>query len=159
MKHSIIAIIIFGLIACGRTGESDQIDLSKIDYNVLDYDDFMKNIDRDWHVPFETNYESYDLSKSEIRSCEKIIKEEIDKYNNDPHFGTVELEKYGRQYVAAKSPLGQVIVYVNCFCNADNFPDREQYEVRASDGGSCYFQFMINLTEEKILDFEMNGVA
>lgn len=159
MRRTIITILVFGLIACGRTGKSDEVDLRGIDYKVLDYEDFVQNLNRNWQVPFDNGYESHDLSKSEISRCEEFIKEAIRGYNNDPVLGTVELEKYGRQYVAAKSPLGQVIVYINCFCNPDKFPDRDKYEVRVLDGGSCYFQVTINLTEEEILSFEMNGVA
>jgi hypothetical protein len=159
MRRSIITIIVLGLIACGRTGKSIEVGLRGIDYNVLGYEDFVQKLNRNWQVPFGNGYQSYDLSKSEISRCEELVKKTIEGYNKNPVLGTVDLEKYGRQYVAAKSPSGQVIVYINCFCNPDKFPDRDKYEVRASDGGSCYFQFIINLTEEEILNFEMNGVA
>jgi hypothetical protein len=53
---------------------------------------------------------------------------------------------------------GEKWVFVNCLCNPMG-SDWEKQLIVAKDGGSCYFQVLINLTKKEILGFTINGMG
>jgi|GEM_PF-2445173 len=108
------------------------------------------------------------LNVREIKSIERIIKNNVANYKKE-HIKGLELNKedideniyvYGRQYVAYEDKNGEKIVWVNFFCNPDEYSDYWKTEiVSVDDGGNCYFQLKINLNTNKVFDVFVNGVA
>lgn len=71
-------------------------------------------------------------------------------------------EKYYKQLITYIDPRNDKIVWVNCFCDIDEFDLRKTWRksiVLVMDGGNCFFQLKINLTKGTIYDFRVNGVA
>lgn len=131
---------------------------------------------------FSKDYQLSQLNKSDISECEHILKNFIDQYNIkgkikldslEKHYNTpkykgiqflenqfyIDLQKYGRQYIAVKDKHSHKIVYINCFCNPSEFTYRKHDWVQVDDGGNCFFQIKIDLNDKKVIDFRENGVA
>ena len=129
---------------------------------------------------FTDDYKVVPLRQSDILECEKLLKDYIKRYNIKGtekldsvkrYFREVKhkevqlyegqffinLKKYGRQYIAVKSKANHIIVYLNCFCNPSEFNYRKKDWVFVLDGGNCFFQMKIDLTDKKIFEFSENG--
>lgn len=66
------------------------------------------------------------------------------------------LNSYKRQYIAVLNQEGEKLVWVNCFCIS--YDNQWRYApVMVKDGGSCYFNVTINLTQNKYYEFSVNG--
>lgn len=134
-------------------------------------------------IPFDTTYhwlfekaQPTDLNIVELKLIEKIIIDCVSEYNPEQRkqFNEIsnkypnekfklkdfiiELDRYKRQYVPIINNKGEKEVWINCFC--DTWDSDWQTEILdVLDGGNCYFQMKINLTEKKYYDFMVNGVA
>ena len=131
---------------------------------------------------FTDDYKVVQLNKSDIFESENLLKDYINQYNikgtkrldslkryfqevkhknvqlyEDPF--RIDLRKYGRQYIAVKNKENHIIVYLNCFCNPSEFDYRKKDWVFVFDGGNCFFQMKIDLTDKKVIEFSENGVA
>jgi len=131
---------------------------------------------------FTVDYKVIPLKQSDFLECEKLVKDYINQYNikgakrldslkrylrdvkhknvqlfEDQFF--INLKKYGRQYIAVKNKENHIIVYLNCFCNPSEFNYRKKDWVFVEDGGNCFFQIKIDLTDKKIIEYSENGVA
>lgn len=70
----------------------------------------------------------------------------------------IELRRYKRQYVPVMRPNGEKEVWVNCLC--DESGQEWRHSVRqVMDGGNCFFQMKINLSQRRHFDFFVNGEA
>lgn len=74
----------------------------------------------------------------------------------------IDLERYKRQYLSYIDSNGHKIVHVNCVCN-DAIDEmkakwKENYII-VSDGGNCFFNLNVNLSEKKCKDLMVNGDA
>jgi len=70
----------------------------------------------------------------------------------------IDLKKYRRQYVPFIDSKGKKKVYVNCFCISDsNFNYWKKELVQVLDGGSCFFNLLIDLTNLRYKNFSTNG--
>ncbi|MDN4167101.1 hypothetical protein QWY31_16440 [Cytophagales bacterium LB-30] len=117
------------------------------------------------------------MSEDEIILIEILLRKMIIQYNIDaekkfvmmdskfPKYGlklkdfTIELDDYGRQFMAVISDEGKKIVYVGCFCDPKKFGYRTKELVQVMDGGKCYFEFKIDLETRQIFEFSENGVG
>lgn len=141
------------LIACDKGMSTNELDLSEIDYNIINFDTFKKDYGK--FSPFQPDAKSYKLQKADIRQCELLLREfALNYYAKSGK--RIELQNYGRQYVGAVNSAGEKFAYLNCFCDPEKFPDREDEEVFVLDGGNCFFRMMINLTTLKIVDYKEN---
>lgn len=68
------------------------------------------------------------------------------------------LSEYRRQYIPYINQKGEKFVWVNCFC-ADRLEYWKKTVVQVMDGGSCFFNVTINLTEKIFDKIRINGVA
>jgi hypothetical protein len=78
------------------------------------------------------------------------------KLYNDPFI--IDLNIYGRQYMAVNSPNNEKLVLINLFCDPENHEWKKIY-VDVMDGGACYIQVLINITQMKVIDFGVNNPA
>ena len=185
MRLLFIIIFLVTTLGCTRTNDSGQANVDKgdtliitdnvvldsLDFNILKYD-------TSYHYIFPKTFKATDLSEGEIKECEALLIDYIEKYNTgaarrrfeeatkgnpDLKFNlddfTIDLKDYGRQFMAGISDNGTKIVFVNCFCDPKKFDYRNKELVFVFDGGNCFFNFKVNLTEKKVFDFMENGVA
>jgi hypothetical protein len=65
-------------------------------------------------------------------------------------------KSYKKQLVAVTNKDGDKEVWVNCFCDTLNKNWRKEI-LLVQDGGRCYFNFKINLTQNKCYHLIVNG--
>ena len=179
MKNLVYILTIF-ILGCshntknGSTTSSYTYSIDSIDITVF-VSDSMKN------QIFPNNYKVVNTEISEIVECETLLKTYIAQYNQrgilradslnkrhrikysseaiDVEQFLIDLKNYGRQYISAIDNRNHKLVYINCFCNPLEFPYRHKDWVFVFDGGNCFFQLKIDLTDKKVIDFSENGVA
>lgn len=117
-------------------------------------------------IPFEGNIYGFDkgvpvkLTRQELCEIEKLISENTDKYNNDVDAkDKIILANYKRQYVAIKNEKGEKEVWVNCFCGHNAWDGWKKQLLLVNDGGNCYFNLKINLTQRRCYDLWVNDSA
>ena len=96
------------------------------------------------------------LTDADINTINELFKKCVNENNIDTsHF------HYKRQYIPFIDKAGNKKIWVNCFCsNFDNdFPHWKKSIVIVSDGGSCFFNLIINLNENSFSNLEVNGVG
>jgi len=124
--------------------------------------------------PFE-GAQKASLNTQELKLIESILFEAIQTYNVerakqfaqyktkypndalDKKQFLIDLAEYKRQYIAVVNKQGQKEVWINCFCTDDFAWKREI--VTVLDGGKCFFNLKINLTQKQYFDFAVNGSA
>lgn len=122
-------------------------------------------------LPLDTSYYQFKDSKStvllqkDLNLTEKILIKCLDNNNQNQDTSKhlleyIDLGNYKRQYIPFINKRGEKLVWVNCFCIGDiNFPDWKKEIVMVDDGGSCYFNVIINLTTKKYGKLFINGYA
>ena len=147
-------IIILGTISAiaylNWDNDPHDIDLSKIEYHVLRF-----NLGRQI---FDDSCEYYYVTKSDIIKAEKILRKAFENYNKTVGHSRNH-EDYGRQYMGAKTPTGDIIIYVNCFAGPEDYEQKWLFLVDVNDGGDLFFEGMINLTKREIIYFGPHGSA
>ncbi|MCB2410185.1 hypothetical protein [Hymenobacter lucidus] len=72
----------------------------------------------------------------------------------------IDLSAYKKQLVVSVNSKGVKTVWVNCFCSDEaDFPNWKREIVDITDGGNCFFNVRLNLTEGTWEDLQANGVA
>jgi hypothetical protein len=122
------------------------------------------------------NATSATLSKDDLLEVERILKNSIKEYNKEQQrqFEAVseahsdyklkkedfiiDLKRYKRQYIPVINKKGDKEVWVNCFCSTSD-STWKQNVVFVKDGGNCYFNLVINLTNKSFYRFTVNGEA
>lgn len=100
------------------------------------------------------------LSQSEIQLADSLLYRRIDQYNqNADKAFLIDLSKYKRQYFPSVDIKGQKKVELNCFCIVHDTDEWKHERVEVKDGGICYFNLTIDLTNRKISSFYVNGEA
>ena len=115
------------------------------------------------------------LTNEEIKIININLVNAVNKYNEDlnvkikewnknknDHYWNLDEEKidlryYFRQYFIYKNKNGDKIVEVFCFCNY--FEGWKNHEYIVHDGGDCYLNAVINITNNKTEYFGTNGLA
>lgn len=123
------------------------------------------------HIEEFTNSEATELSDYEIVILERLIKECIIEYNNkiikntdliEPEYIDYlieDFENYLRQYVPFTNEFGEKIIWVNAFCSTPKNWDWQTQILGTDDGGNCYFNLSINLTQKTCHEIRVNGYA
>ena len=145
-----------------------QFELDKTDYSILTIEP--KN---GWIFK---NGKLSDLSQSELIEAEKILKKVVEKSNETQKRNLkihnekypenkwtetgfeLDLNKFQRQYWPVINENGEKIVWINFFCS-DNEPISTDNIVMVMDGGNCYFNIKINLTNKTYSELSINGYA
>ena len=115
--------------------------------------------------PFDNAYKSAVLNQSDIHAIETLLVTCVADYNKSLKSGRayreIDLNKrnYREQLIAVVNAKGEKEVWVNCFCDTWGSDKWKREIVAVDDGGSCYFNFKINLTTKKAYDLRVNGEA
>jgi hypothetical protein len=180
--RNLLTILLLTILGCNRTTSSSTSNkgdslifgqkrvIDSLDVHVI-------NFDSSYYYLFPKSFTTVYLSDKEIVECENLLRLYIVDYNAEatkkfeevkrkyPNVKfsisdfTIDLSKYGRQYMSVVSDLGERVVYVNCFCDPTEFSYRDKELVQVEDGGNCFFNFRVNLKKNRIFDFMENGVA
>lgn len=135
------------------------------EYTVIEYND------QEWSAILG-EAEPTDLTVEEIENIERIIGELVQRtiklHNNEleKHYAGLPKEKqnekkfeYFRQYVAGINGKGEKIVWINFFCGPPKNENWKNEIILVADGGNCYFNIKVNLTERKYYEYMVNGIA
>jgi hypothetical protein len=98
---------------------------------------------------FGKNVKQGSLDKTDLKGIDTILKNVLSQHGLRVHL---------RQYVCVLDQKGDKLVWVNCFCSAHNNEWRKEVLV-VSDGGNCYYSFIVNLTTGKYYNLMVNGEA
>jgi hypothetical protein len=126
------------------------------------------------YYSFPRNSDPISLTQDELVLMESIFTSAVTEYNDrvrpllprlyetlgrkDSTLILINFKEYKRQYFPYKDVNGERIVYINCFCEKyGEFRHWREVEELVDDGGNCYFQLKINLTQKKYIDFFVNG--
>jgi hypothetical protein len=169
---TIFSILTSLLLVSGQTRRT-QVDPNKFNQNIkLKFDTSQTaiiSLDRSANSPFGYDYTAATLTQTEIKEIDSLVMISVTDYNKSLklNFDTIEYDisyspiditskTYKRQLVAVKNTKGQKEVWVNYFCSTGNYNWKRDY-VAVQDGGSCYFNFKINLKTKRYYDFNVNG--
>jgi hypothetical protein len=137
------------LSSCGNTNRQ-EINLHEIEYNILRLDN--------GEGIFEDTVSYHYITKEDIRKAEKIFRQAIANYNKNSK-DPLDHREYGRQYIGAETASGDILIYINCFKDPDEFSQKGLFRVEVSDGGDDYLHVMINVTAGELIFFGTNGWA
>ena len=164
------------LCGCGQNSNSkktDDINVSKQSstdtlHNTEGWSDTsviaILPIDTSYHWLFE-NTKPLNLTEKDLQTADNILANCIiihnAKQDTTRQFSEyIDLKKYKRQYIPLVNSKGEKKVYINCFCISDwGFDNWKKSLVQVDDGGSCFFQLIINLTTLEYEKFGTNGYA
>jgi hypothetical protein len=165
MKKQFLVLIIicsYLLISCIRKHSATSSTIG--DKNISDTSNFVViPLDSVGFRMFDTLYKPTELSLTELETLDSLIK--IFAKDNEGSLSTdkvghskLDLSKrtYKRQYVPAMAPNGQKKVWVNCLCS-NSVEDWRHKVIIVKDGGPCYFNVLINLSDKSYSYFFVNG--
>lgn len=99
-----------------------------------------------------------------VNDYNKKLKITLEKWNKEAKTTKWNYEKekinlryYFRQYIISKNENGDKIVRILCFCSS--MGDWKNEIIQVYDGGDCYLNAIINLTQNKTEYFGTNGLA
>jgi hypothetical protein len=108
------------------------------------------------------DYKTFTPSKEDIIEAEKILNTCFSKEKEDGNFKSNKfLKNYTRQYLGATDKNGHKIIWINCFCGKPD-PKDTQWKTTpfiVDDGGDCFFNIKIDLSDKKYFDLQINGEA
>lgn len=179
MTRQLIVLVLFltiNLSTCGYNGSarkdknktSASFKVNRSGFAILPFDTIQEWIFKD-SKPAE-------LTDVDLTRIEKLLWEFIDSYNLEldrqykesktrnssleislkDHI--IDLKEYKRQYVAVINNKGEKEVWVNCFCDPWKTNWRKE-TVSVLDGGNCYFNLKVNLTNGECYALMVNGDA
>ena len=115
------------------------------------------NLKTDWWLNKKFNpAKSFNLTSADLEVVDEIFKKCTTQNNID-----ISYFHFKKQYVPFIDKDGQKKVWVNCFCSDFNndLPDWKKFIVIVSDGGSCFFNLIINLSNNSFSDLQVNSVG
>ncbi|MGC3943798.1 MAG: hypothetical protein QM762_04525 [Chryseolinea sp.] len=155
MKNVVIVLVIgflsFITYVNWDTEGDGEIDLNKITYGVLRLNYGNRELFGDtctYHI----------VSRADIRNAEKILRRELENYNSTAKYPHSH-EDYGRQFLGARTPGGDVLMYVACFLGPDYHQKLWLIPVVVYDGGDSYIDVLMNVTTGEVLSFSPHGGA
>ena len=167
MRSSIIRYFLIStiasLIACRtiqQRGTQTKIEINKVTgTQILDSNAIIIKIDTIGNYPFNPLYKNYDCSEKDITLANNIFIDTLTKRNGSRSATSINYPKnYKRQILFVKDKFGHKLAWINCFCDSPwiNTEWRKKI-ISFYDGGDCFFQVLIDLTDEKCVSFLVNG--
>lgn len=167
MHKFFTSLLLVGLLSCHHTDESRGKEKPDADTlaNVSDTTTAIIKFDAaDMPYIFDKNSPPATLTSQDLEQIDSLLLVCVADYNKtirqDLQFMKIDLVSrlYKKQLVAVINSLGEKEVWVNCFC--EDFSSSWKTELLlVDDGGSCFFNFKINLKSLKYYDFSVNGLA
>lgn len=166
MPRLFIALLLIGLLSCQKD-ESNGEDKYEVDANTGVTDTTTTTLKfNPAAIPyiFDRNASPATLTPQDLEKIDSLLLVCVANYNKtvrqDLEFMKIDLvgRLYKKQLIAVVNSRGEKEVWVNCFC--DDFSSHWKTELLiVHDGGSCYFDFTINLKSLRYYDLSVNGSA
>jgi len=176
-----ILILIFLILISSCNGTINTSDIkstenTQTDFKLAESDFVILPFNKDWYWIFK-NVKPTELTQTELIEIEKILKIAIEKNNEKQKINLkihneeypknkrtetgFELEFKGkkRQYVAVINEKGEKEVWVNFFCDDWESDNWKSDIMMVLDGGNCYFNLKVNLTNKSYSELGINGYA
>jgi len=136
-----------------NTTDNSQIKRLNIDTSKIAI--FNLKSDRWLNKKFDSS-KSFALTVADINAIDELFKKCVTENNIDTSYF-----HYKRQYIPFIDKKGNKKVWINCFCSdfGNDFPHWKKTIAIVSDGGSCFFNFLINLSDNSFSNLEVNGVG
>jgi hypothetical protein len=121
--------------------------------------------DKKYSLPFDTSFNPATLTQDDLNSIDSLLVACVANYNNSlgkyNNLLSIDLKKYNyrKQLIAVTNSKGEKEVWVNCFCDTWGSDKWKTEIMMVDDGGSCFFNFKINLATKKFYDLSVNGIA
>lgn len=131
--------------------DTSTIDTSR--YSVLPF-----NRNRDSFI-FSEYFKPTSISADDIKKIEKIISVTVTEHNKQSTSRINKPGKYYKQIIAVINASGQKEVWVNCFCTPYEKRHWRKGVVLVLDGGPCFFNIKINLSNNTVTSLAVNGSA
>ena len=159
MSRTILSLLIpLVFISCKQ--KNDQV--KTVEPNASTY-----NIDTSTIAifPFEKKYHyllenatATILTNEELELAENIFQQCVrENQSNEEKQPLRDLKVYKRQYIPFIDLVGNRKIWVNCLCHDDYYWKTEIFKV--ADGGSCYFNVIINLSTKNYSDLQINSAG
>lgn len=98
-----------------------------------------------------------------LEEAECLIEDRIAQWNEFESYSKDlrirDTRDYYRQCCLLQDRTGHQLVYVNAFCGQWQLDHWRRQWVVVEDGGTCYFQALVDLTSRKVLLFSVNGIG
>lgn len=111
------------------------------------------------HIFIDSAVRSHIPVQSEIESAEILLQSRFLSAKAEEIFPKgVILHDYSQQCLAGITQNGHVLIWINCTCEKISH-EQLKTPYMVEDGGYCFFNILIDLTANKIIDFYVNGDA
>ncbi|WP_072834274.1 hypothetical protein [Flavisolibacter ginsengisoli] len=114
---------------------------------------------KDVYLAFDEPLKPNVLTKQQLANLLTIIERVSDSLNlrvtsTNTKTGKIDTLRHNYQIVSAKDNKGQSTVWVNAVC--DPKKDWKKELVFIEDGGSCYYNFRVNLSQKRYYNIAVN---
>jgi hypothetical protein len=171
LKRFSVLVLIFSflIVSCFNDNDNKIDDISTKDSSFVIFK--LDSVNR-WLIK---NAAPASLNSVELNLIDSILRKAIDNYNSDrkiwldsltksnPAFSLsledlkINVYSYKRQYLPYLNSNGEKEVWVNCLCDTNkNWKDGV---LIIEDGGKCYFNLIINLSNKSSHTLIVNGEA
>ena len=159
-----VFIFYFCIVGCSNTDPRQQIEIPPrfVSNDTSDGKQFIAILKP------ETEFKTTELTKADLKLIDDLLNEAVNDFNETQEkrqkdgdtFGSfIDLKKYKRQYIPQENKNGTREVWVNCFCRSHDDKKWQNELVMVRDGGNCFFNLKIDLTNKKYFEFSVNGLA
>jgi hypothetical protein len=116
----------------------------------------------DWVFSEKKRYRPFKLSNNQTESAKAIIKAVSDSLHflitpKNINTNIVDTLKHSFQIVSAIDKQGKIFIWVNAICDPPK--DWRLRLIYVDDGGSCYYNFRIDLNAKYYFDIQVNSNA
>ena len=179
MVKTLIFIILISISSCNRTEKTTEMvatENTQTEFKLAKSDFVILPFNKDWYWIFK-DVKSTELTQSELIEIENILKIAVEENNRRQK---VNLKKHNeeypknkwsetgfelklkgkkRQYIPVINQEGEKEIWINFFCNEWESDGWKNDLMIVLDGGNCYFNLKVNLTNKTYSELIINGYA
>ena len=176
---AIIFIILISISSCNGTKKTIEIktnEKTQPKFKLAESDFVILPFNIDWYWIFK-NVTPAELTKSELIEIENILnlavkenneRQKINLKKHNEEYPKNKWNKTGfelklkgkkRQYVPVINEKGEKEIWINFFCNDWKSDSWKTDLMIVNDGGNCYFNLKVNLTNKSYSELRINGYA
>ncbi len=159
--------------SCGPSQDKVAVQIINKNTNKIQFDTSKTAIipfDQKGNYPFDNSYKPITLTQEDMKCIDSLVVVCVTNYNDlvdkeqkpsdkEQKQRSIELKKYNyrKQLVAVTNKNGDKEVWINSFCQIWDGDKWKTQVMSVIDGGSCYFNFKINLITKKYYNLEVNS--
>jgi hypothetical protein len=176
---ALIFIILISISSCNGTKKTTEIESTEntqTEFKLAESDFVILPFNKDWHWIFK-DVKPTELTQSELIEIENILKIAVEENNERQKINLkkhneeypknkwketgfeIKLKGKKRQYVPVINEKGEKEVWVNFFCDDWESDNWKKDLMLVHDGGNCYFNLKVNLTNKTYSELGINGYA